>query len=273
MRASIPRGSEHGWSCEPHSLACGTCHLCRRGFAELCANKRSPGWGIDGAFADGLAMPAHLLHRVPDGLSDRVAALAEPMAVSVTALARAGVQAGDIVLIVGPGPIGILLAAGAIAMGAATVVVAGRHDSDRLRFAGTIGALTVLGDAAVEPSRTRPPAGGQTWSSTRPDRPRRSTSRSERSGAEVGSLAVGMSGQPVVSGPVGSGGHPGRRCDVLDELERHGVGPGDHDPRANPAAGGHERRSSRSATGRPRSRLSRADGDQGAPRPDDRRGR
>ena len=104
--------------CEPHSRACGICHLCRRGFAELCADKRSPGWGIDGAFADRLAMPAHLLHRVPDGLSDRVAALAEPMAVSVTALGRTGVQAGDTVLIVGPGPIGILLAAGARALGA-----------------------------------------------------------------------------------------------------------------------------------------------------------
>ena len=135
---------------EPHSLACGTCHLCRRGFAELCASKRSPGWGIDGAFASRLAMPAHLLHRIPDGLSDRIAALAEPMAVSVTALARARVEAGDIVLIVGPGPVGILLAAGARAMGAATVVVAGRRDSDRLRFAATIGAVTTVGDAAVE---------------------------------------------------------------------------------------------------------------------------
>jgi len=65
---------------EPHSLACGTCHLCRRGFAELCASKRSPGWGIDGAFADRLTMPVYLLHRVPAGLPDRVAALAEPMA-------------------------------------------------------------------------------------------------------------------------------------------------------------------------------------------------
>ena len=36
---------------EPHSFACTTCFLCRRGFAELCPEKRSPGWGIDGAFA------------------------------------------------------------------------------------------------------------------------------------------------------------------------------------------------------------------------------
>ena len=135
---------------EPHSLACGTCHLCRRGLAELCASKRSPGWGIDGAFASHLVMPTHLIHRVPDGLSDQAAALAEPMAVSVTALARAGVDAGDIVLIVGPGPVGILVAAAARVMGAATVIVAGRHESDRLRFAASIGAVTAVGDAAVE---------------------------------------------------------------------------------------------------------------------------
>jgi L-iditol 2-dehydrogenase len=146
---------DHAWLgarvvSEPHSLACGVCHLCRRGFAELCASKRSPGWGIDGAFASQLTMPAHLIHRVPDGLSDQVAALAEPMAVAVTALHRGRVHAGDTVLIVGPGPVGILLAAGARAMGAATVVVAGRHDSDRLRFAATVGALTTVGDQVIE---------------------------------------------------------------------------------------------------------------------------
>lgn len=153
--AALGEGVDGAWLgvrvvSEPHSFACGTCYLCRRGFAELCATKRSPGWGIDGAFAARLTMPVHLLHRVPDGLPDRVAALAEPMAVSVTALDRGRVYAGDTVLIFGPGPVGILLAAGALAMGAAHVVVAGRHDSDRLRFAASVGALTAVGDAAVE---------------------------------------------------------------------------------------------------------------------------
>ena len=53
---------------EPHSLACGICHLCRRGFAELCASKRSPGWGIDGAFA------SHLVD------ADRISSIASPTA-------------------------------------------------------------------------------------------------------------------------------------------------------------------------------------------------
>ena len=132
--------------CEPHSLACGTCHLCRRGFAELCAAKRSPGWGIDGAFAGCVAMPAHLLHRVPDSLPDRVAALTEPMAVAVTALARGRVEAGDTAVVVGPGPVGILSAIAIRAMGAAHVLIVGRSGSDRLRFAATLGFATATDD-------------------------------------------------------------------------------------------------------------------------------
>ena len=68
---------------EPHSLACGVCPLCRQGKVQICASKRSPGWGIDGAFTDYVAMPYHLLHRIPDNLSFELAALAEPMAITV----------------------------------------------------------------------------------------------------------------------------------------------------------------------------------------------
>ena len=209
---------------EPHSLACGTCHLCRRGFAELCASKRSPGWGIDGAFADRLTMPAHLLHRVPAGLPDRVAALAEPMAVSVTALARAGVEAGDVVLIVGPGPVGILLAAGALAMGAATVVVAGRRDSDRLRFAGTVGSADGprrLGGRAHQRPDRRPRG--------RPGHRRDRIGRGDRPRAQRGPAPRSVRGRgderPAGrAGPMGSGRHARRRRDLLDELERDGLG-------------------------------------------------
>ncbi len=132
---------------EPHSLACGTCHLCRRGYAELCATKRSPGWGIDGAFTSRLTMPAHLLHRLPAGIPDRVAALTEPMAVAVTALGRGRVEAGDTVVVFGPGPVGVLLAVAARAMGAASVLVVGRSDSERLRFAAALGFRTAVDDA------------------------------------------------------------------------------------------------------------------------------
>jgi L-iditol 2-dehydrogenase len=133
---------------EPHSMACGTCFLCRRGNAELCAEKRSPGWGIDGTFAGAVTLPVHLIHRVPDDMPDRVAALAEPMAVAVTALTRGGVDPGDTVVVIGPGPVGILLAIGARAMGAANVIVVGREPSDRLRFAASLGLRTAIADGA-----------------------------------------------------------------------------------------------------------------------------
>ena len=140
---------------EPHSGACGTCHLCRRGMAELCPEKRSPGWGIDGAFASLVTLPVHLLHRVPDGIPDRTAALAEPMAVAVTALMRGRVEPGDTVLVIGPGPVGILLAVAARAVGAAEVIVVGREPSDRLRFAGSLGFRTTTTDAAEALTRER----------------------------------------------------------------------------------------------------------------------
>ncbi len=133
---------------EPHSLACGTCAMCRRGYAELCPSKRSPGWGIDGAFASHVAMPADLLHRIPDGMADRVAILTEPMAVVVTGLERGGVEPGDVVVVIGPGPVGILAAVAARSMGAGQVVVVGRADGPRLRFAASLGFPVLTDDAA-----------------------------------------------------------------------------------------------------------------------------
>ena len=119
--------------CEPHASACLTCFLCRGGNPEICASKRSPGWGVNGAFASHVIVPAWLLHRVPDALPDEVAVLAEPMAVTMTALRRGHLAAGDVVLVVGPGPVGLLAALAARASGAADVVVAGRSEGSAPR--------------------------------------------------------------------------------------------------------------------------------------------
>jgi L-iditol 2-dehydrogenase len=135
-----------GWApgdrvvCEPHSLACGRCHLCRRGHAELCAHKRSPGWGIDGGMAARVAVPAHLLHRVPDGVGDLAAALCEPTAIAVTAVERMPVEPGSTVAVVGPGAVGLLAAMVARACGAGRTVVVGRDSSrPRLELARRLG--------------------------------------------------------------------------------------------------------------------------------------
>jgi L-iditol 2-dehydrogenase len=129
--------------CEPHALTCGTCHLCRRGLAHLCAAKRSPGWGIDGGMAPQVAVPAHLLHRVPDSVGDLAAAMCEPAAVAVTALERMPVLPGETVVVFGPGPIGLLTALVAAACGAGEVAVVGRSSSaGRLALAGELGLTT-----------------------------------------------------------------------------------------------------------------------------------
>ncbi len=137
--------------CEPHQGACGVCHLCRRGLMQLCAHKRAPGWGIDGALAPRVAVPAHLLHRVPDAVSDRAAVVCEPTAISVSALERTGVVPGETVVVLGPGPIGLISAMAARGMGAGRVVVVGRSSSARrLEVAAEVG-LEVWNSDELDP--------------------------------------------------------------------------------------------------------------------------
>ena len=119
---------------EPHTLFCGKCEMCRLGNIQLCADKRSPGWGIDGAFADYLIVPELFLHHVPPNVPDSVAALAEPMAiVTHSVLERSGVEPQDVVAIVGMGPIGLLSAVAAKAGGAKSVILLGTALDEKIR--------------------------------------------------------------------------------------------------------------------------------------------
>ena len=132
---------------EPHTQACGHCYLCRTGNVQICPMKRSPGWGINGAFAKYIKMPERLLHRIPDGMSYDVAALVEPTANAVhDVVERAKVEAGDFVVVLGPGPIGLLAAMTARAAGARHIVIVGRpaDEAVRLKKARELGIETVL---------------------------------------------------------------------------------------------------------------------------------
>jgi L-iditol 2-dehydrogenase len=121
---------------EPHTLACGVCYLCRTGNPQICAQKRSPGWGINGAFAPLMRWPEpHLLHRIPEGLDHMTAALAEPLANVVTdVVLTQSVTAGDVVAVAGPGPIGIMAALLAKRAGAGTVIIFGTNDDEPMRL-------------------------------------------------------------------------------------------------------------------------------------------
>jgi len=142
---------------EPHTRACGHCYLCRTGNIQICPLKRSPGWGIDGAFAKYLKMPERLLHRIPDSMSYELAAVVEPTANAVhDVVERARVDAGDFVVVLGPGPIGLLAALSARASGARHVVIVGTPADEALRLkkARELGFGTVINVAQQDPVKT-----------------------------------------------------------------------------------------------------------------------
>jgi len=121
---------------EPHTLSCGSCYLCRTGNIQICPAKRSPGWGIDGAMAEYMVMPEVLLHKLPEGVQDTVGAVIEPVANVVhDVLERATILGGDTVVVIGPGPIGLLAAMAADSAGACRVIVIGVDADESLRLA------------------------------------------------------------------------------------------------------------------------------------------
>lgn len=129
---------------EPHNLACGKCYQCRNGHIQNCSDKRSIGWGIDGAFAPYLKMPEKLLHLIPENVSLRDAAVAEPCAiVSHQLLERATVTPGDNVVIMGVGPIALIAAQLARVAGAGKVILCGCTSdvSYRLKIAEQLGCF------------------------------------------------------------------------------------------------------------------------------------
>ena len=91
------------------AIACETCELCRSGHQNLCPAVRFAGHGtLDGALQEHLVWPDHLLHPLPDRLSDDAGALLEPLGVAIHAVGLSHLRPGADVLVVGAGPIGVL---------------------------------------------------------------------------------------------------------------------------------------------------------------------
>jgi 2-desacetyl-2-hydroxyethyl bacteriochlorophyllide A dehydrogenase len=129
-------------------VACGACEDCRAGDINHCATGRLVGRDLPGGFAERFAVPAAAAVPIPEDLPDDVATLTEPLANAVHVASR-GVRAGDRVLVVGAGPIGVLMARAALLFGAAEVHITDPV-ADRLRLAEAQGAvaLDAGGDAA-----------------------------------------------------------------------------------------------------------------------------
>lgn len=89
-------------------LSCGTCRPCRTGSPHVCRKLGLLGIDVDGGICEYAWVDADVLFTVPDAVSDKVAAVIEPLAVIVRALHQAKFQPLDSAVVIGAGPIGIL---------------------------------------------------------------------------------------------------------------------------------------------------------------------
>jgi 2-desacetyl-2-hydroxyethyl bacteriochlorophyllide A dehydrogenase len=133
------------------SPGCGVCRPCRRGRPSVCLNRAVPDFaGYRGAFCQFKIVAADSLIRIPDSLSTRVAALAEPMAITLHALQLADVHPDDRVLVTGAGPVGLLLVAALQANGISDITVSEPSPVRRER-ALEVGAAKVVAPDSLEP--------------------------------------------------------------------------------------------------------------------------
>jgi L-gulonate 5-dehydrogenase len=122
-------------------LGCGHCYPCRIGKPNCCANLRIIGAHQDGGFADYVVAPVNKLFAIPDGMSPYKASFTEPVAIGVQSCRRGQVSAGDTVLILGAGPIGLALVEVANARGAKTYIT--DVLPERLETAANLGATPI----------------------------------------------------------------------------------------------------------------------------------
>ncbi len=130
-------------------LTCGQCRYCRQGLDNQCTNYKTIGTTIDGAFAPYLRAPQRALFKISPDVPRDDAALFEPLSCVVGSVVRAPIQAGDNVVIIGGGPMGMLFALMYQLLGAGRVIVADIAPY-RLNFAQVMGVDTVLNPAEVD---------------------------------------------------------------------------------------------------------------------------
>jgi threonine dehydrogenase-like Zn-dependent dehydrogenase len=128
-------------------LTCGQCQYCRRGLNNQCNNYRTIGTTIDGAFAPYLRAPQRALFKISASVPRDDAVFFEPLSCVIGSVARVPIQAGDNVVIIGAGPMGLLFTQMFRTLGAGKIIVTDivRY---RLSYAEDIGA-----DVALDPTQ------------------------------------------------------------------------------------------------------------------------
>lgn len=136
------------------TIFCGQCSYCVRGETNLCDNRRVLGvscadYRCPGAFAEYVAVPERILHRLPETLSFSEAAMLEAVSVALHAVSLSAIEDGTTALVLGAGMIGLLILQGLRVAGCSRVLVAD-IDRSRLRLATELGASAVFEASGAE---------------------------------------------------------------------------------------------------------------------------
>ncbi|MFZ5648579.1 MAG: zinc-dependent alcohol dehydrogenase [Bacillota bacterium] len=125
---------------ETHAHLCGHCRFCMSGYPRYCVERKMVGRHGNGGFAKYYVTREERLTILPDNVSFAAGAVTEPLFTVTHALyERAAVASGDVVVIMGPGPMGLLSAQVARALGAIVVVCGLEADKNRLELAKAMG--------------------------------------------------------------------------------------------------------------------------------------
>lgn len=132
--------------CNPNEY-CGVCRYCRKNLPNLCENILPLGIEVDGGFAEYVRLSELCAYPIAPGLPAEIAMFAEPLACVVNGTQKARVHPGESVLILGAGPIGLMMVQLMKAAGAGPVLVS-ETSPLRRQFARECGA-----DVVVDPAR------------------------------------------------------------------------------------------------------------------------
>lgn len=124
-------------------ISCGECDLCRLGRQNLCRYRQIIGIHRPGALADLVAAPAAQCYAVPDGVTDDLAAMAEPLACGIRAFAQTRLGGSGTLLILGAGSIGLMCLVAARHAGLDTLIVTDTS-AQRLAVARELGASAII---------------------------------------------------------------------------------------------------------------------------------
>ncbi|MHC1783980.1 MAG: alcohol dehydrogenase catalytic domain-containing protein [Anaerolineaceae bacterium] len=105
------------------NIYCHACEFCMNGEVNLCENLKALGVDIDGGFAQYCNVPVTQIQKIPDGLSFEEAAFVEPLACALNGIDRAEIKPGQSVMIIGAGPIGLIMVLLAKLRGASQVML------------------------------------------------------------------------------------------------------------------------------------------------------